>query len=319
MRHSIAPATLFSVLLAACGGGGGGETLSVDFNYGGTALLWRASSMPLLAVGLNGKTPVCTIVSGALPPGLTLAAQGCLVSGTPEQVGVSFPTVRLAVPGYSGQVDKEIRFEVFGPPVAYSLPLTQRRGVPISARPTAPDLGPAGPWAPASGETVSYSVASGALPAGLLLDAATGEIHGILSRPDKQEFVIGATVSGPRGSAFAPSQRYLFNTVLEGLAFFYGPNDFPVGIVLGQSINLVPLFNFGFYLDGSTYSYGQYRLTAASQPLPPGLVLDPSSGQLSGTPLAAGRYELQFEVDLLTQGQSVAYPSSTLILTVAPQ
>lgn len=322
MKNLIVQATLLSALLAACGGGGGGgggETLAVDFNYGGTAFLWRASSIPLLAVGLNNNTPNCSIVSGELPPGLTIAAQGCLVSGTPEQVGVSFPIVRLTVPGYNGQVDKEVRFEVFGPPLAYALPLTDRRGTPISAQPTAPDLGPLGPWTPASGETVIYSVASGALPGGLQLDATTGEVHGILTTPANQDFVIGATVSGPRGSAFAPSQRYLLNTVLEGLAFFYGPNDFPVGIVLGQSVNLVPLYNFGLYLDPSKYSYGTYRLSTSSQPLPSGLVLDSSTGQLSGTPLAAGRYELQFEVDLVSQGQSAAYPSSTLVLTVAPQ
>lgn len=321
MKISMTQLTLVSSLLAGCGGGGGSETLSVDFGYGvGGALLWRNTSIPLIAYGLNGKTPNCSVVSGELPKGLTLAAQGCLVSGVPEQVGVWFPTIRLTVPGYSGQVDNEIRFEVSGPPLYYNaLPLTERRGTPIAANPMSPDLGGIGPWSPEAGESVTYSVASGKLPAGLQLDSSTGEIHGILTTANIDQFVIAATASGVRGTTVAQSQQYSLNTVSEGLAFFYGPNDNPVGISLGDSLNLAPLFNFGFYLDSTQYSYGTYRVKSSSQPLPPGLTLDAASGQLSGVPLSAGSYEIQFEVELSSQGQSAFYPSSTLLLTVAPR
>jgi hypothetical protein len=56
----------------------------------------------------------------------------------------------------------------------------------VSAKATSSPL-----WTPNARETVEYALASGDLPVGLHLDAATGEVHGILTEP-------GVPLYGPR-------------------------------------------------------------------------------------------------------------------------
>jgi large repetitive protein len=307
----------FVALLSACGGGGGSNerTLQVDFAYPTSqALFWRNSVLDIQSIGLEGNSPRCAVTRGALPAGLLMDAQTCRISGVPTQVGTASAAIRLTVPGFTGQVEKEFVFEVVGPALSYAFPLTNRRGTPISARPSA-----VAPWSLAAGETLSYAVASGSLPPGLRVEPATGEVHGILTESAQSSFVIATDVTGALGAVSIPSQTYTMTTVLEGLLFFYGPNDLPVRAGQGAPLSLQPLFNFGFYLSPSNYSFGEYRLATTSPPMPSGLALNPATGEISGVPTVAGAYELTFEVNLMVMGQAAMYPSKKLELTIEVQ
>lgn len=317
MKRCLLAIAIATSLLAACGGGGGTKTLVVDFAYPVSgALLWRDTALEIQGVGLEGNAPSCSIVSGSLPAGLSLAAAGCRVSGVPTEVRRAEVVIRLTVPGFEGQIDKAVMFETVGPPLSYNLPLTERRGVPVSSVPTSTYLGTLDPWTARPGETLHYGIASGTLPGGLQVDALTGEVHGILNETAIRSFAVQATVRGPRGTVTATSQGHTLNTVTEGLQFFYGPNDQPLNVPAGAALDLPPRVNFGFYLDPSKYGFGTYRLAAGSPPLPAGLALNATSGHLTGTPATPGSVDLLFEVALSAEGQTAWYPSSALNLTV---
>lgn len=322
---------LFTFALAGCGGGGGGDSagagagaggtskpaLVADFTYPGSAFLLADTALDIQVSGLSGSTVSCSVSAGSLPAGLSLT-EGCRVVGFPTAVGVSTPTIRLTATGYSGFVDKQIQFQVFGPNLFYNVPLTAERASVISALPQNGSSNPDSNWTQPPGVTAVYSVASGAPPTGVTVDRASGELHGIFTTTQMARFTIGVSLASSHGTASFESQGYPINIVLAGLQFFYGPNDLPVSVTAGTAMDLAPLFNFGFDLDPSKYTFGTYRLAADSPALPAGLALDPVTGHLSGTPTVSGSYHLVFEVVLNSQGQSAPYRSSVLDLTVNP-
>ncbi|NDY94069.1 Ig domain-containing protein [Ideonella livida] len=303
-------------VLVGCGGSGSGGDLAVDFAYPeGYAYLFRPASLALQAVGLQGNTPNCTVVEGALPAGLSLQPRGCLIAGTPTQVQVAFVTVRLTVAGFSGQVDKSVRLEVVGPALNYPfMPVT----VVGSALSYLPSSSAPGTWTPQDGETVVYSLSTGALPEGLALNAQTGEISGLLVRAGAGAFGVSAQVSGPLGTATSSSQALTVPVGAGGLQFFYGPNDTQVVAEVGSALALSPLFNFGATLEGSRYTRTHFRLATGAPALPAGLTLDPVTGVLSGTvPNTPGELALgPFAADLSAEGRTATFTSSTLRLFV---
>lgn len=143
---------------------------------GGT--VGQSYSQTLTALSVTNTNPVqgsaasatWTTQSGALPPGVTLSSTGVL-SGTPTTEG-SYTFVVRAV-GAGGSSDTETETIVVRQPIAVTSPFAQRPapkaevGVPFTAAQVA-----------SGGEgTFTWSVAEGALPAGLTL-AADGTISG---------------------------------------------------------------------------------------------------------------------------------------------
>ena len=314
---------LMTVLLASCGGGGGGGSdhdLTVSFGYPNSmAQLWRASTLSISATGLEGHAPSCSLVSGALPAGLTLNADGCAITGTPTEAKIVNVTIRLTVPGFTGQVDELVHIQTYGPAINYAFSLSDRRGTPISAMPISDAVGVVGaqPWTAQSGESVVYSVASGALPDGLTLNPSTGELSGITSHTANYRFMIAATAQGPLGTATVQeSVAHVYAVVDEGLLIFYGPNDAPVSTSVGAAVSLHPLVSYGFYLNAADYTYTNYRLSPTSAPLPPGLNLDSVTGLMAGTPQAAGHTQITVLVDVSAKGQRATFTSDPLDLTV---
>lgn len=316
MRTSLCLATASLTLLASgCGGGSGGD-LRVDFAYPDNyAYLFRPATMDIQGIGLQGNTPTCSVIAGTLPAGLSLQQSGCRISGTPTEVKVAFVTIRLTVSGFDGQVDKEVRIESVGPPLNYSSIVPTVVGAVVSYRPASTATTA---WAPQLGEAVVYSVASGALPQGLSLDAATGEIAGILTSTAANEFVVGVSVSGPLGTATSASQRSSVRVGAGGLTFFYGPNDTQVVATVGSNLSLTPLFNFGSSLDPSLYTFSNFRVSPAGAALPAGLTLDPATGALTGTvPNTPGTLDVgPFQVELTAAGKTATFTSSPLVLFV---
>jgi len=167
---------------------------SVDTNYVAT----------LTAQG--GTAPYAwTVVSGALPAGLTLDVTSGVVSGPPSTAGTADFTVQVADSASPPAVATKsfaLTIGVAALSIVTISPLQEATvGTPYSA-------GFAG-----SGGTLPYTwaITSGALPAGLALDSASGAVSGTPTTATTANFTIeatdalGTTASAPFALTVAPA------------------------------------------------------------------------------------------------------------------
>jgi hypothetical protein len=132
----------------------------------------------------GGTTPVTwAIVSGALPAGLSLNRASGLISGTPAATG-SFAFTIEATDGEARSARRELSITVTAPPLFIELvPAVEAlKGTAFSYQ-----IGASGGVAP-----YTWSVTSGALPAGLSLNAATGTLSGTAT--EAGTFNVGITL-----------------------------------------------------------------------------------------------------------------------------
>ncbi|MBB2758828.1 UNVERIFIED_ORG: uncharacterized protein YhjY with autotransporter beta-barrel domain [Xanthomonas campestris] len=223
-----------------------------------------AYSQTLSASG--GTAPYTYAVSaGSLPAGITLASNGTL-SGTATVEG-SFNVTVTATDANTFTATQAYALTVAGPNLA----------LPASTLP-AGTAGQAYSAAitPATGGTAPYRYAltAGALPNGVVVDAATGALSGTPTLSGTFNFTLTATDSTPSPAAQA-SQNYSVTIAAATL-------------VLAQPI-LPPAVRGSAYNQVLTASGGvaPYRYSIASGTLPAGLTLA-SDGTLSGTPTTQG-------------------------------
>ncbi|CAD7730939.1 hypothetical protein LMG31884_45510 [Xanthomonas hydrangeae] len=223
-----------------------------------------AYSQTLSASG--GTAPYTYAVSaGSVPAGLTLASNGTL-SGNPTVEG-SFNFTVTATDANSFTAAQAYALTVAGPNLA--LPANN---LPAGTAGQAY----AATIAPATGGTAPYSYAltAGALPNGVVLDAATGGLSGTPTLSGTFNFTLTATDSTPSPAAQA-SRSYAVTIAAATL-------------VLAQP-TLPPATRGSAYNQVLTASGGvaPYRYSIASGTLPAGLTLA-SDGTLSGTPTTQG-------------------------------
>jgi large repetitive protein len=211
------------------------------------------------------------VLSGELPPGLTLRADGLLV-GIPRQAGSwSFwlelsdedpPSERWCIPRRS-----ERRFTVTivaGFVVSTTSAPAGTVGTPYSL-----------PLKDEGGGTGTWSIASGQLPPGLTLNASTGMIAGTPTAAGVFQFRV--RVSDDSRSA---SKQF---TV-------------PVRQPLAVQAPTVPAAEVGVRMVavkvGATGGFGEkaWRLEGS---LPRGLIFDAPSGAITGTPAVAGSFPVK--------------------------
>ncbi|WP_258080424.1 putative Ig domain-containing protein [Xanthomonas arboricola] len=223
-----------------------------------------AYSQTLSASG--GTAPYTYAVSaGSLPAGITLASNGTL-SGTATVEG-SFNVTVTATDANTFTATQAYALTVAGPNLA----------LPASTLPA----GTAGQAyaatiASATGGTAPYRYAltAGALPNGVVVDAATGALSGTPTLSGTFNFTLTATDSTP-SPAVQASQNYSVTIAAATL-------------VLAQP-TLPPAVRGSAYNQVLTASGGvaPYRYSIASGTLPAGLTLA-SDGTLSGTPTTQG-------------------------------
>ncbi len=245
---------------------------------GGT--VGKAYSIPLRAQG--GAVPYTwTLASGTIPPGLTLGAAGSL-TGTPTQAG-NF-TFALTVT----DVDGTAATATFSLVVASGFAITTQS----LAQATAGVAYSAQIVVTATTAPYTFSVTSGTLPPGLSLSATSQNPAGALSgTPQLTDAGITYTftVTATDGANDTASQSY--NLVIGPPALTISPATLPAGTV-GNSYSETLTAAGGL---------GPYTYSISSGSLPGGLSLS-SSGQLSGTPTAAGAFS--FEVTAIDTGYS---------------
>jgi hypothetical protein len=231
-----------------------------------------------LATGTGGSF---LLANGALPAGLNLNPTTGVLSGTPTASGSFWFTVQSRLLT-GGTVSSAWR--------TYNILISNLTGLQFTSGATAPRaewynayralLSPVGGVAP-----FTYSLVTGSLPPGVVLDTATGLLHGDVSFTATPSFTATLQVTDGRGAT--ASQAFTFQ-VVQNLAF--GEFLLPDGTVgSSYSSSTPPIFG-----GGSTVSF---RLDPFRSELPPGLMLNPATGVISGIPTAQGVYTMRLVAD----------------------
>ncbi len=259
------------------------------------ALSITTTTLPSLRTGTNYSTSLdasggvrpysWSLVSGSLPPGLSLSAAG-FISGIPTSAGTSDFTVQVSdssAPAVG--VQAKLSIIIVAPPITISTALPIGFvGLRYSATLTA------------SGGVVPYSwsVVSGSLPPGLSLSPA-GTISGTPA-------TLG-TYSLTLGVADSTTPPLTVQQVLTITVSNYAPSPL---VIVNSSL---PLGTLGASYTAPLVATGgvpPYSWTILSGNLPPGLGIT-SAGLISGTPSFAGTYNLVVQV----RDGSVSSPLTT--------
>lgn len=248
----------------------------------------------LTATGGSG-TYAWSVLSGSLPPGVSLSTSG-LLSGSPTSFGTFNATLQATSGNQS--VSKTLQFVIAPPAVAVLMPLplpNGTQGLSYSYQ------------FQASGGTGIYSWAltSGAWPAGITM-SSTGAVSGTPT-------AIGTftvTVRVTSGSQTATQALQL--------------------VVAAPTLSIATGATLPGGMTGSGYSQhltaiggvGGYAWTLLSGSLPPGLLLSPN-GVLSGTPSLDGSFSFTAQVtsgsQTATKGLSLTISPVPLVITTGSQ
>jgi len=218
--------------------------------------------------------------AGTLPPGLKWerSGSGVRISGTPTQSGdYRFWLAVTDLPAWKGGVfwcaddhGAEREFQ-----------LSVRQGLQIQQRQST--LGPAQTGTPYSlqltatgGSGVTWSISSGALPAGLTLNPSTGLVSGTPTAAGDATFQITVT-DGTRTDV----QTYSLSTVEKLQIAGIGVQATEVGVPFQLAPN-------------ATGGRSPYKWSATG--LPAGLTLDAATGAISGTPTTPGRAAVKITI-----------------------
>ncbi|WP_378148725.1 Ig domain-containing protein [Cnuibacter sp. UC19_7] len=222
----------------------------------------------------GNPTPAFTLSSGALPDGLTVDPASGVLQGSPTSTGTF--TFRIAA---TNGVDPDA--------------VTGELMIDIAPRLVAPDFTADSPPATAnvgSGYTYvfaasgypapTFAVTSGALPAGLTLDASTGAIQGSPTSTGVSTFQVTAS-NGVDPDATSAEHTITVAPRLVAPAF---TSDSPSG-----SANVGSDYSYQFAASG----YPSPTFAVSSGALPPGLALDGATGLLTGVPTTVGTSSFQ--------------------------
>jgi hypothetical protein len=238
-----------------------------------------------------------SITSGSLPTGVTLAAATGIITGTPTASG-TFSFTATAADASSPAQTKSVSLSIVIAPAALTITSsTLPSGTQSSSYTTALQ---------ASGGTGSYtwSIATGALPAGLSLAPASGIISGTPT-VSGNNLSFGVSVK----DAGSPVQTAATNLALTVVA-----SGTPLAISTTSLSPGIKNESFSSSLN-ATGGTAPYIWSITNGTLPAGLAFAKSTSTISGTPTAIGTVSLTFTVT--DSSSPVQSKSTTLPLTIA--
>ncbi|MCX5999364.1 MAG: Ig domain-containing protein, partial [Chloroflexi bacterium] len=246
-----------------------------------------AYSSTVTATG--GTTPYAwSIVYGTLPAGLSLDSATGAITGTPTAIGWHDLIVQVA--GHDGATSTHwLLIDISGAPLIATTSLPDGN-VGVDYDQYLDITGGISPY--------TWSIASGTLPDGLLLDS-WGEVHGTPTTVGTWDFTVqlvdGAEVTATASLSIAISAAPAITTT-------WLP-DGNVNAAYSETVDAA---------GGTT----PYTWSITSGTLPAGLLLDSSTGAITGTPTTAGTFN--FTVRATDNVAGTATASLSISISAAP-
>jgi hypothetical protein len=247
----------------------------------------------------GGSAPYVFTVTGSLPPGLSLDLFTGTISGTPSSEG-SYPFTITAVDSGSSSTSKPYQIDVYVPATIVPADLPGAQVGRHYTQYLSVSNGGTGPY--------HFTVVSesGSLPPGLTLDAG-GTISGTPEAAGYYGFKVNASP--------VLIDEFLTTTMLIGsITQDYMIEVEPAPIILTPLT--LPSGQFGLPYSATVSASGgnaPYSFYVTSGALPDGLVLDPDTGEISGTPTS----EADFDFEITAMDAYEATGSRHYYLTIA--
>ena len=287
--------TTLAIALTACDSNHKTAAVSVTSPSSSTATVGSAYTQTLTETG--GTAPYTwSVASGStLPAGLSLNSSTGVISGTPTKAGtynVTFTVTDSSSPAKTATVSMTIT--IAGATVA-----------PLTISTTTLTGGVTGSvytqTLVASGGTAPYtwSVSNGTLPSGLTLGAGTGILGGTPSVAATSSFAITVT------DAAGASATQVLSITIAAPPLAIQTTSLPAAVRNSP-------YNEALAATGGVAPYTWSEVGT----IPAGLSFSPSTGQIAGTPMAGGRYQVQVSVTDSSANPQTA--NATLLFNVGP-